>query len=131
MRLSSGLHKLNKDYGKGLAKLVKKETKSGSGEEGSSLTVSHKASLAHLTVLAARHKQIAVSLGNLSKEYDSHVTRLLEQHKTVELEGRRMAAAVVVWRGVRCVGPNCTTSPSASVRDVSTGNGQAAVRSSQ
>ena len=42
-----------------------------------------------------------------------------------------MAAAVVVWRGVRCVGPNCTTSPSASVRDVSTGNGQAAVRSSQ
>ena len=90
MRLSSGLHKLNKDYGKGLAKLVKKETKSGSGEEGSSLTVSHKASLAHLTVLAARHKQIAVSLGNLSKEYDSHVTRLLEQHKTVEMEGRRM-----------------------------------------
>ena len=49
----------------------------------------------------------------------------------VELEGRRMAAAVVVWRGVRCVGPSCTTSPSASVRDVSTGNGQAAVRSSQ
>ena len=90
VRLSNGLHKLNKDYGKGLAKLVKKETKSGSGEEGSSLTVSHKACLAQLTLLAGRHKQIAVSLGNLAKEYDCHVTRLLEQHKTVELEGKRM-----------------------------------------
>lgn len=89
MRLSNGLHKLNKDYGKGLTKLVKKETKAGSGE-GSSLSVSHRASLSQLTLLAGRHKQIAVSLGNLSKEYDCHVTRLLEHHKTLEGEGRRL-----------------------------------------
>ena len=67
MRLSSGLQKLNKDYGKGLAKLVKKETQPG--EDGSSsLSLSHKSCLAQLTVLAGKHKQIAVSLGQLAKE---------------------------------------------------------------
>ena len=67
---------------------MKKET--GPGEEGSSISVSHKACLAQLTVLAGKHKQIAVSLGQLAKEYECHVTRLTEQHKTVEVEGKRL-----------------------------------------
>ena len=89
MRLSSGLQKLNKDYGKGLAKLVKKETQPG--EAGSSsLSLSHKSCLAQLTVLAGKHKQIAVSLGQLAKEYESHASRLSEQHRAVEGEGKRL-----------------------------------------
>ena len=32
-KISTGLHKLNKDYGKGLAKLVKKESKTGEDPE--------------------------------------------------------------------------------------------------
>ena len=67
---------------------MKKET--GPGEEGSSISVSHKSCLAQLTVLAGKHKQIAVSLGQLAKEYEIHVTRLTEQHRTVEVEGKRL-----------------------------------------
>ena len=94
MRLSSGLHKLNKDYGKGLAKLVKKETVTGEGkgeeDGGSSLSVSHSSCLAQLSLLAGKHQQIAVSLGQLAKEYSCHATRLTEQHRTVEAEGKRL-----------------------------------------
>ena len=88
VRVSYGLHKLNKDYGKGLAKLVKKENKSG--DDGCSISVSHKACLSQLTVLAGKHKQIAVSLGNLSKEYETHIKRLLDQHKCVENEAKKL-----------------------------------------
>jgi len=88
VRLSYGLHKLNKDYGKGLAKLVKKENKSV--DDGSSVSISHRACLTQLTVLAGKHKQIAVSLGNLSKEYDTHIKRLLDQHKCVETEAKKL-----------------------------------------
>ena len=86
--MSYGLHKLNKDYGKGLAKLVKKENKST--DDGSSISVSHRACLTQLTVLAGKHKQIAVSLGNLSKEYETHIKRLLDQHKCVETEAKKL-----------------------------------------
>ena len=88
VRISYGLHKLNKDYGKGLAKLVKKEHKSL--DEGSSLAVSHKACLTQLTVLAGKHKQIAVSIGNLSKEYETHIKRFLDQHKAIESEAKKL-----------------------------------------
>jgi len=86
-KISIGLHKLNKDYGKGLAKLVKKETKSG--EEGSSVGVCHKALMQHLLGLAGRHKQIAVTLGALAREYDGEAKRLIEEHKTVESEAKK------------------------------------------
>jgi len=87
-KISTGLHKLNKDYGKGLAKLVKKEVKSG--EEGDSVGVCHKALMQHLLDLAGRHKQIAVSLGTLAKEYQGETKRLIEEHKTVETEAKKL-----------------------------------------
>ena len=90
VRISQGLHKLNKDYGKGLAKLVKKESRTGDEANRSSISISHGASLAQLTLLAGRHKEIAVSLGNLSREYETHVKRLLDQHKQVEAEARKL-----------------------------------------
>ena len=69
--------------------MVKKETGRWS-EEGSSVSVSHKSCLAQLTVLAGKHKQIAVSLGQLGSEYESHVARLTEQHRAVQVEGKRL-----------------------------------------
>ena len=90
VRISQGLHKLNKDYGKGLAKLVKKESRTGDEANRSSISISHGASLAQLSLLAGRHKEIAVSLGNLSREYETHVKRLLDQHKQVEAEARKL-----------------------------------------
>jgi len=87
-RISTGLHKLNKDYGKGLAKLVKKESKLG--EEGTSVGVCHKGLMQHFLGLAGRHKQIAVSLGALAREYDGEAKRLIEEHKTVETEAKKL-----------------------------------------
>merc|ERR1719427_707460 len=87
-KISNGLHKLNKDYGKGLAKLVKKESKTA--EDGSSVGVCHKGLMQHLLSLAGRHKQIAVSLGALAREYDGEAKRLIEEHKTVETEAKKL-----------------------------------------
>eukprot|EP00092_Neocalanus_flemingeri_P018264 GFUD01019765.1.p1 GENE.GFUD01019765.1~~GFUD01019765.1.p1 ORF type:complete len:595 (+),score=183.04 GFUD01019765.1:305-2089(+) len=87
-KISTGLHKLNKDYGKGLAKLVKKESKSG--EDGTSVGVCHKGLMQHLLGLAGRHKQIAVSLGDLAREYDGEAKRLIEEHKNVDLEAKKL-----------------------------------------
>ena len=67
---------------------MKKEA--AGSEEGSSLAVSHKSCLAQLTLLAGKHKQIAVSLGGLAREYETHTARLRDQHKAVEVEGRRL-----------------------------------------
>lgn len=87
-KISNGLHKLNKDYGKGLAKLVKKESKSG--EDGTSVGVCHKGFMQHLLGLAGKHKQIAVSLGALAREYDGEAKRLIDEHKTVESEAKKL-----------------------------------------
>jgi len=87
-KISNGLHKLNKDYGKGLAKLVKKESKTG--EEGTSVGVCHKGLMQHLLSLAGKHKQIAVSLGSLAREYDGEAKRLIEEHKTAESEAKKL-----------------------------------------
>jgi len=85
-KISTGLHKLNKNYGKGLAKLVKKESKSG--EDGTSVGVCHKALMQHLLGLAGRHKQIAVSLGALATEYQGETKRLIEEQQTAETEAK-------------------------------------------
>jgi len=87
-KISNGLHKLNKDYGKGLAKLVKKESKAG--EDGTSVSVCHKGVMQHLLGLASKHKQIAVSLGAAAREYDGEAKRLIEEHKTVESEAKKL-----------------------------------------
>jgi len=87
-KISNGLHKLNKDYGKGLAKLVKKESKSG--EEGTSVGDCHKHLMQHFLSLAGKHKQIAVSLGALAREYDGEAKRLLEEHKLAESEAKKL-----------------------------------------
>ena len=52
--------------------------------------MSHKACLTQLTVLAGKHKQIAVSIGNLSKEYETHIKRFLDQHKAIETEAKKL-----------------------------------------
>ena len=88
VRISTGLHKLNKDYGKGLSKLVKKEGKMA--EDGTSIGVSHKGMMQHLLGLAGKHKQIAVSLGGIAREYEGEAKRLLEEHKTIESEAKKL-----------------------------------------
>jgi len=91
-RISSGLHKLNKEYGKGLSKLVRKEARRG--EEGRSLGSAHAALLEHITAVAARHKELATSLGSLAREGTREADRLLEEHKGAEAEAKKLKAAM-------------------------------------
>jgi len=91
-RLSSGLHKLNKEYGKGLSKLVRKEARRG--EEGGSVGSTHAAVLDHITAVAGRHKELAISLGSLAREGTREADRLLEEHKGAEAEAKKLKAGM-------------------------------------
>jgi len=91
-RLSSGLHKLNKEYGKGLSKLVRKEARRG--EEGGSVGTTHAAVLEHITAVAGRHKELAISLGSLAREGTREADRLLEDHKGAEAEAKKLKAGM-------------------------------------
>jgi len=91
-RLSSGLHKLNKEYGKGLSKLVRKEARRG--EDGGSVGSTHAAVLEHITAVAGRHKELAISLGSLAREGTREADRLLEDHKGAEAEAKKLKAGM-------------------------------------
>ena len=44
--------------------------------------------------MSGRHKQLSVSLGNLSKEYEDHVKRLFDQHRNLETEARKVKSVL-------------------------------------
>ena len=44
--------------------------------------------------MSGRHKQLSVSLGNLSKEYEDHVKRLFDQHSNLETEARKVKSVL-------------------------------------
>ena len=93
-RITSGLQQLNKDYAKGLVKLVKKE-KSKSPHEGS-IHSAHKTVLEKLTVLSERHKEVSLSLGEVAREAQDMVRTLGKQHKEIEAEARKLKSDLEV-----------------------------------
>jgi len=93
-RITSGLQRLNKDYGKGLSKLVKKEN--SKSQDGRSIGSAHKAILEELNSLAARHKEVSVGLGEAARETQDLVRTFGEQHREVEAEARKLKAELEV-----------------------------------
>jgi len=88
VKLTFGLQKLNKDYAKGLSKLVKAHREKG--VDGRSLRKCWVGVITHLGSVADKHRQLATILGDVGKKYQEEADALTEEQRTLEQNARKV-----------------------------------------